>query len=131
MPSSVSRSINNSGASVTRAALVPSAWVIGPSTGVSRVPRIVSFGICRLIASLMLRRSRDAVRACGMECKDVGDRTVQRSGHVYGFTQFDYSSRQPTHFKPIATFQIVVHGGGHVIGHVVRQREAMVCVIAV
>src|SRR6202049_252451 len=129
MPSSVSRSINSSGASVTRAALVPSAHVIGTRTGVTRVLRIVSTKPSWPAASLMSRSSHVALVACRMQGKDVGNRAVERSGYAYGFTQLHHASRQPTHSKPISTLQIVVHRRGHILSHIVREREAMLGII--
>src|SRR5215471_5543446 len=125
MPSSVSRSINSSGASVTRAALVPSAYVIGTRTGVTRMLRIVSTRPSWPAAPLISRGSHIALVAFRMQGKDVGNCAIEGSGYACGFTQFHHASRQPAHFKPISTVQIVVHRRSHIMSHIVREREAM------
>src|SRR6185295_6191045 len=108
-PSSVSRSINSSGASVTRAALVPSAYVIGTRTGVVRTPRIVSAGLVWSKDALILRFRGASTLAQRMQGKNVGDRTIERCGYAQAFTQFNNRSREPAHFKLISALKIVMH----------------------
>jgi hypothetical protein len=59
----------------------------------------------------------------------VGDGAVQGCRYGFALTKFDHASGEPTDLQRIASLEIVVHLGSHVIGHVVRELEAHLGVV--
>jgi len=64
-----------------------------------------------------------------MQGKNIGDGAIQRRRHADLFSELHNAAGQPAHLKPISTLEIVMHGRGHVVSHVVCEGEALLRII--
>lgn len=56
----------------------------------------------------------------GVQREDIGDDAIERCRHAFSLPQFHHAPSEPAHFQLIASLEIVMHRGSHVIGHIVR-----------